>query len=65
MFGKWYRQAPRFLNLVPGMAFSSRQFVVRLNNQSWPKDGRPVSIKRLLPELRKSLVKAAVRAAGW
>jgi hypothetical protein len=29
-----------------------------MNGQPWPKDGRPVSITRLLTALRKSLVKA-------
>ena len=36
----------------------SRQFWVRMNGQPWPKDGRPVSLTRLLTALRKSLVKA-------
>jgi hypothetical protein len=38
--------------------FSHRQFFVRMNGAPWPKDGRPVSISRLLAALRKSLVKA-------
>ena len=37
---------------------SSRQFWVRMNGEPWPKDGRPVSITRLLTALRKSLVKS-------
>jgi len=36
---------------------SSRQFWVRMNGQRWPKDGRPVSLTRLLTALRKALVK--------
>lgn len=36
----------------------SRQFWVRMNGEPWPKDGRPVSVTRLLTALRKSLVKA-------
>jgi len=36
----------------------NRQFWVRMNGQTWPKDGRPVSITRLLTALRKSLVKS-------
>jgi hypothetical protein len=37
---------------------SSRQFWVRMNGVPWPKDGRPVSLTRLLTALRKSLVKS-------
>ena len=37
---------------------SNRQFWVRMNGQPWPKDGRPVSLTRLLTALRKSLVAA-------
>jgi hypothetical protein len=37
---------------------TSRQFWVRMNGQPWPKDGRPVSLTRLMTALRKSLVKA-------
>jgi hypothetical protein len=36
----------------------SRQFRVRMNGQPWPKDGRPVSLSRLLTALRKSLMNA-------
>jgi len=35
-----------------------RQFWVRMNGESWPKDGRPVSLTRLLTALRRSLVKS-------
>jgi hypothetical protein len=38
---------------------SSRQFWVRMNGEPWPKDGRPVSLTRLLTAVRKSLVKSA------
>jgi hypothetical protein len=38
---------------------SSRQFWVRMNGERWPKDGRPVSLTRLLTAVRKSLVKSA------
>ena len=37
---------------------ASRQFFVRMNGVPWPKDGRPVSITRVLTALRKSLVKS-------
>jgi hypothetical protein len=36
----------------------NRQFWIRMNGQPWPKDGRPVSLTRLLTALRKSLVKS-------
>ena len=36
----------------------NRQFSVKMNGQPWPKDGRPVSLTRLLTALRKSLVKS-------
>jgi hypothetical protein len=29
-----------------------------MNGQPWPKDGRPVSLTRVMTALRKSLVKA-------
>jgi hypothetical protein len=37
---------------------ASRQFWVRMNGIPWPKNGRPVSLTRLLTALRKSLVKS-------
>jgi hypothetical protein len=37
---------------------ASRQFWVRMNGVPWPKDGRPVSLTRLLTALRKSLGKS-------
>jgi hypothetical protein len=37
---------------------ASRQFWVRMNGVPWPKDGRPVSLTRLLTALRKALVKS-------
>ena len=40
------------------LPYSSRQFWVRMNGTPWPKDGRPVSLTRVLTALRKSLVKA-------
>jgi hypothetical protein len=35
-----------------------RQFFVKMNGAPWPKDGRPVSLTRLLTARRKSMVKA-------
>jgi hypothetical protein len=46
------------IQLVRAPFQTSRQFYVRMNGQPWPKDGRPVSITRLLTSIRKSLVKA-------
>jgi hypothetical protein len=37
---------------------TSRQFWVKMNGVPWPKDGRPVSVTRLLTALRKSIVKS-------
>jgi hypothetical protein len=36
----------------------NRQFWVKMNGERWPKDGRPVSITRLLTAVRKALVKS-------
>jgi hypothetical protein len=36
----------------------NRQFWVKMNGQSWPNNGQPVSLTRLLTALRKSLVKS-------
>ena len=38
--------------------FPTRQFFVSMNGEPWPKDGKPVSLTRLLTALRKSLVKS-------
>jgi hypothetical protein len=37
---------------------TSRQFWVKMNGVPWPKDGRPVSLTRLMTALRKSLVRS-------
>jgi len=44
--------------LLQRAAFSHCQFYVRMNGSPWPKDGRPVSLTKLLASLRKALVKA-------
>jgi hypothetical protein len=36
---------------------NNRQFWVKMNGELWPKDGRAVSLTRLLTALRTSLVK--------
>ena len=38
--------------------FVSRQFFVRMNGARWPASGHPVSLRRVLTGLRKSLVRA-------
>jgi hypothetical protein len=38
--------------------FSHRQFYVRMNGTPWPKDGRPVSLTRLLTSIRKTLARS-------
>ena len=43
---------------------TSRQFWVTMNGALWPKDGKPVSITRLLTALRKSLVKSLSNHIG-
>jgi hypothetical protein len=35
--------------------FSHRQFYVRMNGTPWPKDGRPVSLTKLLTSIRKGV----------
>ena len=39
--------------------FPTRQFTVRMDGKTWPADGRPVSLTKVLTALRKALVKAA------
>lgn len=41
------------------LPFASRQFLVRMNGQPWPADGRPASLTRVVTALRKALVRAA------
>ncbi|HTX22295.1 MAG TPA: hypothetical protein VMD27_10635 [Candidatus Aquilonibacter sp.] len=57
---KDYRRDKNLKIQLARVSFSSnRHFWVRMNGQPWPKDGRPVSLTRLLTALRKSLVKSA------
>ena len=44
------------LTRVPFAA--ARQYWVRMNGLPWPKEGRPVSLTRVLTSLRKALVKS-------
>jgi hypothetical protein len=56
---KDYRRGKNLKILLLHVPFaSSRQFWVRRNGAPWPRDGRPVSLTRVLTALRKSLVKA-------
>jgi hypothetical protein len=54
---KDYRRGKNLKILLLRSPFPSRQFLVRMNGEPWPKDGRPVSLTRLLTGLRKALVK--------
>jgi len=54
---KDYRRNKNLKILVQRAIFSHRQFYVRMNGAPWPKDGRPVSLTRLMTALRKSLVR--------
>jgi len=48
------------LKILLERAFSShRQFYVRMNGSPWPKDGKPVSLTKLLTSIRKALVKTS------
>jgi len=48
------------LKILLERAFSShRQFYVSMNGSPWPKDGRPVSLTKLLAAIRKALVKSS------
>jgi hypothetical protein len=55
---KDYRRGVSLKVLLLQAPFSPRQFQVRMNGDPWPKDGRPVSITKLLTALRKSIVKS-------
>ena len=54
---KDYRRNKNLKILLLHTPFTTRQFFVRMNGDPWPKDGRPVSLTRLLTALRKSLAK--------
>jgi hypothetical protein len=55
---KDYHRNKNLKILLRRAIFSHRQFYVRMNGAPWPKDGRPVSITKLLTSIRKTLVKA-------
>ena len=56
---KDYHRNKNLKILLQRATFAHRQFYVRMNGAPWPKDGRPVSLTKLLTSIRKSLVKAA------
>jgi hypothetical protein len=58
---KDYRRNKNLKILIQRAFSSHRQFHVRMNGSPWPKDGRPVSMTRLMTALRKSLVKSVPR----
>ena len=56
---KDYRRDKSVKILLREVPFSAaRQFRVTMNGEPWPKEGRPVSVTRLMAARRKSLVKA-------
>jgi hypothetical protein len=54
---KDYQRNKSLKILLTRVPFSQRQFLVRMNGQSWPKDGKPASITRVLVGLRKALAR--------
>ncbi len=56
---KDYRRSKNLKILLERALSSHRQFYVRMNESPWPKDGRPVSLTKLLTSIRKALVKAS------
>ena len=63
---KDYRKNKNLKVLLLRAPQGSRQFLVRMNPDAsgqattpWPKDRRPVSLTRVLTELRKAVVRAA------
>jgi hypothetical protein len=56
---KDYRRNINLKVLLFRPPFPSRGFMVRMNGETWPKDGGPVCVTRVLTALRKSLVRAS------
>ena len=56
---KDYRRNKNLKILLQRAVFAPhRPFYVRMNGSPWPRDGRPVSLTKLLTSIRKALVKA-------
>ncbi len=56
------RQGKNLKVLLARTPFGPRQFWVTMNGAPWPKDGRPVSLTRVLTGLRKALVRVVGEA---
>jgi hypothetical protein len=54
---KDYRRKKSLKVLLVRPPFSSRQFMVWMNGERWPANGRMVSVTRVLTALRKALVR--------
>jgi hypothetical protein len=55
---KDYSRGKNLKVLLVRTPFSDGRFMVRMNGQPWPADGRPVSLTKLMAALRKTLVRA-------
>ena len=55
---KDYRRNKNLKVVLQRVPFSPRQFQVRMNGEPWPRDGKPVSLTRVVIGLRKALVRA-------
>ena len=55
---KDYRRNKNLKIQLYAVAYSPRKYFVRTKGERWPRDGRPVSLTRLMAALRKSLVRA-------
>ena len=55
---KDHRRGKALKVLLYRLPYGSRKFWVRMNGARWPKDGRPVSVTKLLTAIRKSLVRS-------
>jgi hypothetical protein len=62
---KDYRRGKGLKVLLVRVPYAARQFWVRMNGQPWPKDGRPVSLTRVLASLRKALVAASASFSAF
>jgi hypothetical protein len=54
---KDYHRNKNLKILLRRVPFAARQFWVKMNGEPWPKDGRPVSLTKIMTGLRKALVK--------
>lgn len=56
---KDYRRQKNLKVSLLRVPYGTRQFFVRMNGQRWPKDGRPVSLTKVLAASRKALVRGS------